>query len=446
MVSDDDLKGGPMGGTGGSPNDDRDGHPATYYHATRDAFASLPTLDGEIEADICVIGGGLTGVSAALNLSERGYSVVLLEAERIGHGASGRNGGQLVNGFSCDMHRIRTEVGLEASRTFWAMGLEALAEVDARIDRHSIACDRRSGYLFAALNTRQMRGLEEMQEEWSTLYGYDRMTLVPRNAVGEWVGTDLYHGGLSDPGGGQIHPLNYLQGLARAALASGARFLEQSPVSRLERGPRPVAHTKTGSVRARFVVLAGNAYLCGLVPETRSRLARVSSFVGVTEPLAPDLAARLMPANVAVADCNAALDYYRLTEDNRLLFGAGAGYAGREPLALRRYLGERIRRVFPDLAGIPLPHAWSGHIGITVSRIPDFGRIDPTIYHAQGFSGHGVALTGLAGKLIAEAIDGDAGRFDMFADIKHRNFPGGPLRTPALVLAMAYYKLKDRLG
>lgn len=434
MVSDHDL------------DTDREDRPATYYHATRGAFPTLPSLDGGIEADICVVGGGLTGISTALNLAERGYSVVLLEARRIGHGASGRNGGQLVNGYSCDMHRIRTEVGLEASKVFWAMGLEALAEVDTRIARHAIDCDRRSGYFFAALNSRQMRGLEEMREEWSRLYGYDRMTLVDRRGVGDWVGTDLYHGGLADPGGGQIHPLNYLDGLARAAMEHGVRILENSPVTRLERGERTIAHTTRGSVRARFTVLAGNAYLGGLVPEMRSRLARVSSFVGATPPLPLDQAARLMPANVAVADCNAALDYYRLTEDNRLLFGAGAGYAGREPLALKRYLSARVRRVFPALVDTPLEHAWSGHIGITVNRIPDFGRVAPSIYYAQGFSGHGVALTGLAGKLMAEAIDGDASRFDMFANIRHRNFPGGPFRTPALVLAMAYYKLRDRLG
>jgi gamma-glutamylputrescine oxidase len=434
MVSDNDL-------SGGSGNE-----PATYYHATRSAFPPLPRLEGAHEVDICVIGGGLTGVSTALNLSESGYTVILLEARRIGHGASGRNGGQLVNGYSCDMQRIRTQVGLEASKTFWNMGLEALAEVDARITRHAIECDRRSGYFFAALNPRQMRGLEEMNEEWSRLYGYDGMTLVERDRVGDWVGTNLYHGGLVDPGGGQIHPLNYLQGLARAALDGGVQIMENSPVSSLERGAPTVVYTAKGSVRARFVVLAGNAYLGGLVPEMRPRLARVSSFVGATAPLPRDLARRLIPADVAVADCNAALDYYRLTEDNRLLFGAGVGYAGREPLALKRYLSTRIRRVFPTLTGAPLEHAWSGHIGITVNRIPDFGRIDPSIYYAQGFSGHGVALTGLAGKLLAEAIDGDARRFDMFADIRHGNFPGGPLRTAALVLAMSYYKLRDRLG
>jgi gamma-glutamylputrescine oxidase len=434
MVSESDLS--PIGAN----------MPATYYHATRSNFPAMPKLEEMVETDVCVIGGGLTGVSTALNLTERGYSVVLLESHRIGHGASGRNGGQLVSSYSCDMNRIRQEVGVEASKTFWEMGVEALAEVDARVARHTIACDQRSGYFFAALNQRQMDGLAEMHEEWRDLYGYEQTTPISREDVGAWVGTDIYHGGVVDTGGGHIHPLNYLYGLARAAITSGARVFERSAVVKIERGTKPTVHTESGRVRASILVLAGNAYLSGLVPEMLQRLARVSSFVATTEPLAPDLAAQIMPANVAVADCNAALDYYRLTADRRLLFGAGASYTGREPLALRGYLSGRIRKVFPILTDIPLAYAWSGHIGITVSRIPDFGRLEPSIYYAQGFSGHGVALTGLAGKLMAEAISGDAERFDMFATIKHRRFPGGPARTAALVLAMAYYKLKDRLG
>ena len=435
-------------------NDSADNLPATYYHATHNpgsAHASLyPTLNNRladsITADVCVIGGGLTGVSAALNLAERGCSVVLLEAERVGHGASGRNGGQLVSGFSCEMERIRQEVGLEISKVFWALSREALAEVKARITRHTISCDHRSGYFYAAKNLRQMAYLQALQQEWSTLYGYDKTTLVARDAVPQWVGTELYHGGLADAGGGQIHPLNYLLGLAEAAQQAGVKLFEDSAVTRIDRSTQPQIHTANGQVRAKHLVLAGNAYLGGLVPELQRRLARVSSFVGVTSPLDPALVAQIMPADVAVSDCDAVLDYYRMTGDGRLLFGAGANYAARQPAALKRYLSGRIKAVFPALADIPLEHAWSGHIGVTVNRIPDFGRLGPSIHYAQGFSGHGVALTGLAGKLIAESITGEPERFDLFAAIEHRPFPGGPFKTSALVLAMAYYKLRDRLG
>lgn len=434
MVSDDNLT-----ATDGTT-------PATYYHASRNAFPALPRLTESLEVDVCVVGGGLTGVSAALNLAERGYSVALLEARRIGHGASGRNGGQLVNGYSCEMARIRQEVGLATSKLFWGMGLQAMAEIDHRIAKHGIICDRRSGYLFAARNNRQLAGLEQVCREWEELYGYEQARVLAGADIPSLVTTDVYVGGLVDPGSGQIHPLNYLLGLSHAAMATGARLFERSEVVRVERGARPRVHTTHGQVLARHVVLAGNAYLRGLEPELQRRLARVTSFVGATAPLDPDTVARIMPGDVAVADCNTALDYFRMTEDGRLLFGAGASYAAREPSGLKSYLERRIRAVFPSLSGVSLDHAWSGDIGITVSRIPDFGRLGSNIYYAQGFSGHGVALTGLAGKLMAEAIAGDAERFDMFAEIPHMNFPGGVLRTPALVLAMAYYKLRDRLG
>ena len=447
MASDNSLAADPA-------NDSAGDFPATYYHATLNsapAHASLsPTLNNSlgdsITADVCVVGGGLTGVSSALNLAERGCSVVLLEAKRIGHGASGRNGGQLVSGFSCEMERIRQEVGLEVSKIFWALSREALAELEVRITRHAISCDHRSGYFYAAKNLQQMAYLQALHQEWRTLYGYDQTTLVARDAVPQWVGTELYHGGLADAGGGQIHPLNYLLGLAEAAQQAGVQLFEDSAATRIDRGAQPRVHTASGQVRAKHLVLAGNAYLGDLVPELQRRLARVSSFVGVTPPLDPALAARIMPADVAVSDCDAVLDYYRMTGDGRLLFGAGANYAARQPATLKSYLAGRIKTVFPALVDIPLEHAWSGHIGVTVNRIPDFGRLGPSIHYAQGFSGHGVALTGLAGKLIAESITGLPERFDLFAGIEHRPFPGGPFKTPALVLAMAYYKLRDRLG
>lgn len=451
MASDDRLATGSARDPGRESGVD---FPNTYYHATRNpppASISVPPdlppgLDNSITADVCVVGGGLTGVSAALNLAERGCSVVLLEAERIGHGASGRNGGQLVSGFSCEMERIRQEVGPEISKVFWALSREALHEVEARIARHAISCDHRSGYFYAAKNPRQMADLQALHQEWRTLYGYEQTTLVTRDAVPLWVGTELYHGGLADAGGGQIHPLNYLLGLAEAARQAGVQLFENSAVTGIDRGAQPLVHTANGQVRAKHLVLAGNAYLGGLAPELQRRLARVSSFVGVTAPLDPALAARIMPADVAVSDCDAVLDYYRMTGDGRLLFGAGANYAAREPAALKPYLAGRIKAVFPALADVPLEYAWSGHIGVTVNRIPDFGRLGPSIHYAQGFSGHGVALTGLAGKLIAESITGAPERFDLFAGIKHHPFPGGPFKTPALVVAMAYYKLRDRLG
>ncbi|MBM86298.1 MAG: hypothetical protein CMM47_09785 [Rhodospirillaceae bacterium] len=418
----------------------------TYYHATAHSATTSKRLQGECVTDVCVVGGGLTGISAALNLAERGFSVIVLEAERVGHGASGRNGGQIVSGYSCDMARIREVVGTEASKILWKLGREAINDVDRRIEQHAICCDRRHGYFFAATNQRQLNNLYEIAEDWSKLYGYDMTVPVARDEVSAYVGTEAYVGGLSDPGGGHLHPLNYLFGLRRAAEGAGVLVFENSPVIQIQEGDRPVVHTSKGLVRSRFLVLAGNAYLGSLVPILARRIARVTSFVSATAQLAIELARRALPTNAAVADCNTALDYFRISADRRLVFGTGAKYSSGEPANLRRLLARRITQVFPYLAHLPLEYIWSGYIGITVNRIPDFGRVGPTIYHAQGFSGHGVALTGLAGKLIAETLAGDAGRFDLFSGINHRQFPGGPFRTPALILAMAYYKLRDRLG
>ena len=421
----------------------------TWYAATANPFPALPELRGEAEADVCVVGGGLTGVSTALHLAERGYRTVLLEAGRLGHGASGRNGGQLVTGYSCDMARIRRDAGLEASRAMWDMGAEALADVRRRTARHRISCDLRAGYLFAARTARQAADLERTAREWEEIYGYRGPRLVERAGMGGLVGTEAYAGGLHDPGGGQIHPLNYLLGLAGAARAAGAELFERSAVEgweRCGRTGRPVVRAARGRARARFLVFAGNAYLGRLVPELARRLAPVASFVGVTPPLDAGTAARLFPADVAVADCDVAIDYYRLTADKRLLFGAGAAYAGRGPADPAPRLARRAARVFPYLAPARMERAWTGLIGVTTSRAPDFGRLAPDIYYAQGFSGHGVALTGMAGKTIAEAIAGQAERFDIFAALRHRPFPGGRLRAPALALAMAWYRLRDRLG
>ena len=418
----------------------------TYYHATANPAPVLPALGEALTADVCVVGGGLTGVSTALHLAERGYSVVLLEAERIGWGASGRNGGQIVSGYSCSMAKVVSLVGQAAARRFWDLAAESIEDVGQRVRRHDIACDLRWGYLFAALNRRQFDDLAEEQRELADLFGYEDTRLVDHELIQTLVGTDVYVGGLLDQGGGQLHPLNYLLGLADAARQAGAVMFEQSRVTGIEYGPRPVVHTDAGQVRAHYIALAGNAYLGGLVPPMARRLAPVVTYIGVTEPLSPEQALAAMPQDLAVSDCNVALNYYRMTADDRLIFGGGASYTGREPRALDHHVRRRIASVFPDLADVGIAQAWSGKVGITLSRFPDFGRVTKNVYYAQGFSGHGVTLTGLAGKLIAEAIAGQAERFDAFAGVPHRPFPGGILRTPALALGMAWFKLKDRLG
>lgn len=394
-----------------------------------------------------MVGGGLCGMATALELAERGIEVVLLEAGTIGHGASGRNGGQIVQGFSASIDALAGAVGDADAQAVWDLGREAIDLIEERVRRHKINCDLRWGYFHAAITSRQLDNLRAEARAYSR-FGYDRCQVIGGDTMrAKVLSTDRYVGGMLDPESGQLHPLAYLRGLAGVAAFLDARLFERSAVTAIDPGPNGVTvRTAQGMVEAEHVVLAGNAYLGGLVPSLRRRVMPVTSFVGVTEPIAPDVARALFKQDVAVADCNLMLDYFRLTADNRLLFGAGASYSAAAPLRLKRWLTKRIRQIFPILDGITVEHAWSGLIGITMNRLPDLGRLNPRVFYAQGFSGQGVALTGIAGKLLAEAITGDDSRFARLERIHHRAFPGGPLRTPALIAATTAAKIKDRLG
>jgi len=419
---------------------------ATYYHAFTSEDERRPQLNSEIDADICIIGGGLTGVSAALHLAEHGYNTVLLEDGRIGDGASGRNGGQICMGYSCEMNMFERAAGLDAAQRFWAMANEAIEDIQDRIARHAIEADYRRGYIHAALNNRQERGLEEMAESWSKTYGFTDIKMLNRAETEAATGSRLYTASLLEHGSGHMNPLAYLYGLAQAAQSAGARIFEESRATSIEKGTKVTIKTDNGRVKARMLVLAGNAYLDALVPEIRYRVAPVLSAVGATAPLSADQASRILPGEEAVADSNTALNYFRRTVDNRLLFGGLASYSGRPITNAADALRQQMAKVYPELSEVVIDHAWSGKIAITTSRMPDFGRIGNNIYYAQGFSGHGLALTGLAGKLIAEAVAGDAERFDMFARLPNLRFPGGPARTALLALGMAWFKMRDVLG
>jgi gamma-glutamylputrescine oxidase len=419
--------------------------PLTWYHATAPSAPDRPNLSGKLRTKVCVIGGGLTGVSTALHLVERGIDCVLLEGERIGHGASGRNGGQIVQGYSADISKLENSVGADDARALWSMMREAVDDIPERVKRHKIDCDLRWGYLHAAYSERQMKGLRETAECYAK-YGYDGCAIVDKADLGKTLGSDVYVGGMLDPESGQIHPLAYLRGLAGAAEFLGVRMFERSPAVEITRGATVTVRTDTGLVEADWLVLAGNAYLGKTFPPIRPRLMPVASFVAVTQQLDRDLIRALFPQDVAVADCNWALDYFRMTSDGRLLFGAGASYSATTPPGLPNWMMRRIRKVFPELDGVAIDHVWGGLIGITANRLPDFGRVTDNILHAQGFSGQGVALTGLAGKLMAETIEGDDSRFKLIEQIGHLPFPGGPFRTPTLVAAMGFAKFRDALG
>ena len=417
----------------------------SYYTATANRSQRHAPLSGSIRCDAAIVGGGLAGLSAALELRERGLDVVVLEAREVGRGASGRNGGQAIHGLACGQDVIEAQLGLADSRKVWDMTIEALDLLRERIARHGIACDWRDGYLGVATNARKGAALAEWADEIEARYGYP-LTRIPPADVARWVASGRYHSAIHDPRSGHLHPLKYVQGLARAAADAGVRIHEDSEVTSLRQGGGVTLKTAGGEVRATQALLAGNVYLQELAPALAARIMPVGTFIVCSETMDPALADTLIPTRSCVCDTDFVLDYYRTTDDHRMLFGGRVSYSARMPPNLRESMRRRMVDTFPQLRSTKIDFAWGGFVDITMNRAPDFGRIGDNLYYLQGFSGHGLALTGLAGRVVAEAMTADAGRFDLFARLKHRAFPGGRLlRTPALVLGMAWYRLKDLL-
>ncbi len=424
----------------------------SYYAATAERGLAHPALAGSTACDVAVVGGGLAGLSAALELSQRGLDVVLLEAREIGSGASGRNGGQAIHGLACDHETIEAQLGLDDARRVWAMSIEALDLIRERIARHAIACEWRDGFLGLATTPRKGAVLAAWADRVASIYGYPLTRIGPAE-IGQWIASPRYHGGIHDPRSGHLHPLKYTRGIARAAAAAGARLHERTPVQALQASPAPdgaqVLRTATGEVRARQVLLAGNVYLQGIAPALESRIMPVGTYIACSQALDAMLADSLIPSRSAVCDTNFVLDYFRTTDDQRMLYGGRVSYSTRTPADLADAMRRRMVQTFPQLAAARVEYVWGGFVDISLNRAPDFGRLpsSPAVYYLQGFSGHGLALAGLAGRLVAEAMTGDAARFDVFARLRHRPFPGGRrLRTPALVLGMAWYRLRDMLG
>ncbi len=407
-------------------------------------------LEESADTDIAIIGGGLTGISAALHLAENGYSAMVLEAGKLGTGGSGRNGGHVCQGWPNDFYQIQRQLSEQDAKVAWDSGMAAVNLVKDRVDRYKIDCELTFGYVEAAYHKRQMESLDEMQREWEAR-GYDAfIRLEDRTALNAHVDTNAYVGGLFDSKSGHMQPLKYLHGLAAAAAKQGGLIYENTPIVKIKTnhfdGYKHL-HTRSGQVvRAKILLLCGNAYLADVgLPSMKSRLAQVTSSVLATKPLSPNVIRHLMPTGAAVADCNAALNYYRIDAKGRMIFGGRASYTNIHFGDVEADLRRRMVKIFPILKNAEKEAVWSGKIGITVNRIPQFGRTPDDIYFVQGFSGHGVALTGQAGVMLAEAVIGDQTGFNVLSSLNHMPFPGGPLRIPALALGMAYYKLRDRL-
>ncbi len=423
-------------------------YPGSWYAASRAGEIGFAPLAGDARADVAVVGGGYTGLSAALHLAEAGVDVVLLEARRVGWGASGVNGGQLGSGQRWDVDELEEAFGRERARALWDLAEEAKALVKERIARHRIPCHFRPGILHVAHKPRFVPRWFALVEKLRRDYGYDEIEALDRHQLAAHIGSDRYYGGTYDRGAGHLHPLNLALGLARAAHEAGARIHEATPVRRYRRAAGGlVLETPQGRVTAERMVLACNAYVDGLEPRVRRRIMPIHNYIIATEPLGEERARRLLPTDAAVADSKFVIDYFRLSHDRRLLFGGGESYRPDLRRDVKTFVRPFMLKVFPELADVRIDFGWGGTLAVTLPRLPDFGRLDGgRILYAQGYSGHGVALANLGGRLIAEALLGEPERFDLMASLPVPPFPGGRLlRWPVFVAGMLYYALRDRL-
>ncbi|NTF06175.1 FAD-binding oxidoreductase [Agrobacterium rubi] len=422
------------------------GHTTSWYAASANTKTVRTALQGDQDADVCIIGAGFTGLSAALELAQKGFSVIVLEGERVGFGASGRNGGQIVNGYSRDLHTIARRYGAQKAAQLGAMSLEGGQIIRERVAKYGIDCDLVDGGFFAAFTPKQITEMAANKANWEK-HGHTGLEMVSKAEVGKYVKSDRYAGGMIDRFGGHIHPLNYVLGEAAAIESLGGRIFENSRVIAVEQGANPVVRTAQGKVAAKYVLVCGNAYLGGLLPEIGERMMPVSSQVMATEPLDAALIEELLPANYCVEDANYILDYYRRTSDNRLLYGGGIGYGGSDPADLTSVIRPNMLRTFPQLKDTKIDFAWSGNFALTLTRIPHIGRLSSNVYFSHGDSGHGVTTTQLLGKILGEAVAGHAERFDVWSSLPNYPFPGGKtFRVPLTMLGAWWYGLRDKLG
>ena len=425
---------------------DKAAYPDSYYAATRNCDVVYPSLQGELEVDVCICGGGFTGIATALSLVERGYSVAVLEQHRIGWGASGRNGGQFIGGFSGDGEMLR-QLGPGAADLLWDIGWRGNTIIAARVASYGIDCDLKYGYMDVALKPRHMRQFESYHDELLRRGFGNSVRMVSREEMPSVIGSEAYIGGLINTRSGHLHPLNLCLGEARAAAAQGVHIFERSEALGIrETGSGVVVSTGSGQVNAGVAVLAGNAYQQLEARKLRGQVFPAGSYIIATEPLDAAVAAELNPLDMDFCDPNHVLDYFRLSADRRMLFGGRCNYSGREPRSIRASIEPRMQRIFPQLRGKRVEYQWGGNVGIVLNRVPLLGRLGDKLYYALGYSGHGVNMTHASGEILAEAIAGNTRQLELFERIRHPRIPcGEALGSQVLALGMLYFRLLDLL-
>ncbi|MEP5569270.1 MAG: FAD-binding oxidoreductase [Halioglobus sp.] len=422
-------------------------HVDSWYAASANQQLSFEPLKGEISADVCIIGGGYTGLSTAIHLRKAGYSVALLEANKIGWGASGRNGGHVGTGQRADQETLEKLVGLDHAKALWGLGLEAVDTVCGLIDEFQVDCELKTGNLHVASKAKEQPWLIEEAEHLQKVYDYQQIRYVDSAELAEMTSGQGFHGGVLDEGSRHLHPLNYALGLAKAADGLGAMLHEGSRVQSYTEGHEVCVNTDSGTVKSKYLVLACNGYLEKLEPRTAGRIMPINNYMLATEPLSEELARNLIRDDASMSDSLFVIDYWKLSADNRLLFGGGESYTRKFPADIGSFVRKYMLRIYPELANTSIEYGWGGTLAITLNRMPDFGRLSSQVFYAHGYSGHGVPTATMAGKLLAEVIAGSAERFDVMAKVPSKTFPGGTLlRWPGLVAGMLFYSLRDRLG
>ena len=416
----------------------------SYYTATQNDRLQFPSLDDHDTADICVIGAGYTGLSSALHLAQKGYKVIVLEAETVAYGASGRNGGHVGIGQRADQAELEAEYGHQTASLLWDMGLEAVDTVKNLISTYNIDCDLKHGDMHLAHKRGLCAGMKKEIDFLGERYNFHDLEYIPEERLHEAVGSDGFYGAVWDKASCHLHPLNYALGLAGAAIKAGVTIYEHSRVTSYGGSPLVIS-TATGRVTASEIILACNGYIEQLEPKINGYIMTINNFVLATEPLTDDMARSIIPKDTSMADSRFVINYWKLSGDNRLIFGGGENYRRKFPKDIKGFVGKYMRQIYPQLADTQIDYGWGGTLAITMNRLPHFGRIQDNIWHLQGYSGHGVPTATFAGKLVAEAISGKLERFDVMSNLSTRRFPGGTLlRWPGMVSAMLYYSLRDR--
>lgn len=422
-------------------------YPPSYYAASRNIIRTPKVLEGDIETDICVVGAGYSGLSAAISLAEHGFKVVVVEAAEVGWGASGRNGGQVVNGLNASLGTIERRYGSKTASFVGGLLQEGAGIIYDRVARYGIQCDLKRGNIYAAYTPKHMEELAAKKALWAR-HGMDDHELLDKAQIRQHIGSDVYEGGMLDRSGGHMHPLNLTLGEAAALESLGGTIFERSPVTKVEQDANgAIVHTAKGRVRAKTAIICGNAYLGNVVPELTSRVMPVSTQMMATEPLGEERARALLPTDMCVEDVRYILDYFRLSADHRLIFGGGVVYGGTDPADVVAKLRPNLDKVYPQLKDVKIEYAWSGNFALSFSRVPQMGRLGKSVYFAHGYSGHGVTGSHLFGRILGEAVRGDMTRFDTFASLPWIPFPGGRMfRAQYSTLGSWWYALKDRLG